>query len=285
MHLSTPVHHGLHLPSVALDKLPAGVPSHIQQLDSHSDELVSITCSDTEPASKSEKLQPPVLLSNSLPPVPTRLVKRVEQGLFMEMAELSPNYLNSAELNAGNQPVSRKSLPEVLDIVEWVQCFGIYMAILSRSKPKRIADLIGYQSLIIGVSQNCCEGSWAIYDCRFRLKASASHNEQWSTIDVTIWNMTFPDRAIKSHQPQGVIPHGLVTQNLSQRSPRQSKFSTKSKSICLDWNDHPKGCSRAVCRYDHTCYRCVHNPKVQDKYHKASECAFRHRDLQRGNLS
>ena len=121
MHLSTPVHHGQYLPFVALDELPAGVPSHIQQLDSHSDKLVSITGSDTEPASKSEKLQPPVLLSNSLPLVPARLVKRVEQGLFME---LSPGYLDSAELNTGNQPVSCKPLPEVLDIVKWVQCFG-----------------------------------------------------------------------------------------------------------------------------------------------------------------
>ena len=218
MHLSTPVHHSLHLPSVALDELPAGVPSHIQQLDSHSDELVSIACSSTEPAFKSEKLQPPILLSNSLPPVPTKLVKMVKQGLCMEMAELSPSYLNSAEVNTGNQPVSRKPLPKVLDIVEWVQCFGIYMAIVSRSKPKRIADLIGYQSLIIAASQNCREGSWAMYDRRFHLKASASHNEQWSTIDVTIWNMTFPDRAIKSHQSQGVIPHDLVTQNFTQHS-------------------------------------------------------------------
>jgi len=30
----------------------------------------------------------------------------------------------------------------------------------------------------------------------FCLKASASHIKQWSVIDITIWNMLFPDRVI-----------------------------------------------------------------------------------------
>ena len=40
--------------------------------------------------------------------------------------------------------------------MEWVQCFGIYVAIISCSKPKRVANLIGYQSIIIGASQIGC---------------------------------------------------------------------------------------------------------------------------------
>ena len=80
-------------------------------------------------------------------------MKGAEEGLFIfEMAELLPSYLNSAELNARKQFGSQRQLPAVPDIVEWVQCFGIYVAIISRSKPTCMADLIGYQSLIIGAS-------------------------------------------------------------------------------------------------------------------------------------
>ena len=77
------------------------------------------------------------------------------------------------------------------------------MAIISCSKLKRVADLIGYQSLIIGASQNCREGRWTIYDRRFHLKASASHTKQWSTIDITIWNTTFPDSYQESSTTRG----------------------------------------------------------------------------------
>ena len=68
------------------------------------------------------------------------------------MAELHPNYLDSVELNMGYQPTGlHKQVPEIPDIVDWIQCFGIYMAIISWSKPKRIEDLIGYQSIIVGL--------------------------------------------------------------------------------------------------------------------------------------
>ena len=87
------------------------------------------------------------------------------------------------------------------------------MAFISHQKPKHVADLLGYQSLIIGASQDCCEGQWIISDHRVHLKASAT---QWSTIDVTILNMTFPENAIQNHQPQGRVPYNPSNLNLPQ---------------------------------------------------------------------
>jgi len=62
-------------------------------------DLVSIDSDDSDVVSKTETLHPPVLISNGLPPVPFRLVKRVDDGLFVEMAELLPDYLGSVGLN------------------------------------------------------------------------------------------------------------------------------------------------------------------------------------------
>ena len=172
----------------------------------------------------------------------------------------------------GYQPSgSYKQIPEISDIVDWIQCFGIYMAIISWSKPNRIADLIGYQNIIVGASWLGHEGRWILYDRRFRLKASASRTRQWSTIDITIWNMTFPDRAIKSHPGQGCDLRSTPL-SYSQCPPRQNQPISRRRSICLDWNDSPNGCTWANCRYEHVCYRCVHSPKEQDKHHKASQC-------------
>ena len=124
--------------SLAFDELPDGeqIP-HVKELGSQDDDLISIDRSSSEALYSSRKLYPPVLISDGISPVPLRLLKRIKQGLFVEIAELHPNYLDSVELNMGYQPTgSHKRVPKILDIVDWIQCFGIYMAIISRSKPK-----------------------------------------------------------------------------------------------------------------------------------------------------
>ena len=144
----------------AYNESPGGSQlSHIQQLGLHSDydELLSMDSNDSDTPFPSEQLHPPVLISNGLPPIPLRLVKHVEDGLFVEMAELLPSYLDSAGFNTDDQR-TRKRPPVVSHTIDWVQYFVIYMAIISRQKPKRVANLLGYQSLIIGASQDCREG-------------------------------------------------------------------------------------------------------------------------------
>lgn len=36
-----------------------------------------------------------------------------------------------------------------MNILEWIQCFGIYVAVLMQKHPNRIQDLLGYQTLIV----------------------------------------------------------------------------------------------------------------------------------------
>jgi len=252
--------------------------SHIQQLESDSEDFSSIDHEDLDETLPPGQSHPPVLVSNGFPPIPFKLVKRVEDGLFVEMAELLPSYLDSADLNSGDQSArSRRQPPTVSDIVDWIQCFAVYTAIISRKKPKRVPDLLGYQSLIIGASTDCRQGKWVIYDRRFRLKASASHTEQWSTIDVTLWNMTFPEKAIHNRSSAGSPSY------MASSSRPQHQYH--DQSICLDWNENPSGCSRSPCRFRHICYRCVHNPRARDKNHKASQCTYRQKDRQYKNRS
>ena len=229
---------------IALDELPDGdALPHIRELGSFLDDLVSVSSSDSEPTHRSTQLQPPVLISDCLPPILAKIVKRLQEGLFIEMAEISPNYLDFAEFNVGNQIQSGKHIPEVTDIMEWVQCFGNYVAIISCSKPKRIADLIGYQSIIIEASQICHEYKWVTCNQCFRLKASASPKKQLLKIDITTWNMAFPDRAIKGHQLQEGIPNDLFNPQQPKCLARQNRSLTKRQPICFDWNNNPKGCT------------------------------------------
>ena len=134
-----------------------------------------------------KKPLPSVLISGGLPPVPAKLVKRIQDGLFVEIVELLLETLSSPEYAASEEPAGQKQkLHEVTNIVEWVQCIGVFIAIISCKEPNRITDLIGYQNLIIQSSIHCQEGCWVIYDRYFCLKASAAIIQEWSTIDFTI---------------------------------------------------------------------------------------------------
>ena len=105
----------------------------------------------------------PVLISGGVPPVPAKLVKWIQDGLFVEMVELLSETLSSPEYAVSEEPAGQKQkLREVTNIVDWVQCFGVFIAIISRKEPNRITDPISYQNLIIQSSIYCQEGHWVI---------------------------------------------------------------------------------------------------------------------------
>jgi len=137
----------------------------------------------------------PVMLSGCLPPVPARLVQRIQDGLFIEMGELSSDHLDSPDHFASERSTrSRRKVPEVSSIIE---CFSVFIAVVHRSQPDCTPDLLGYQNLIMQTSMLGQEGHWILYDKRFYLKASALRLQHWSTIDIIVWHLAFPELSNK----------------------------------------------------------------------------------------
>ena len=109
-----------------------------------------------------------------------------------------------------------------------IQCFGIYMAIVSYSTPKCVTDLIDYQSLIIGASQNCREGQWTIYiwslfppkSISLPYKTVVYHRHHYME-----YNISWQQSRVVNHR--GVIPQDLLNSNPSQHPARQRQFPTK----------------------------------------------------------
>jgi len=124
-----------------LDDLPDG--SQLSQIPELEDDIINIDSHTSDNDSQTEKL---VLISNRLPPILVRLLRWVEEGLFVEMAELSPSYLDSADCTTDDQQTGPHKTPILWDIMDWVQCFGEYTAIVSCQKPKHVPDLLGYQN-------------------------------------------------------------------------------------------------------------------------------------------
>ena len=107
------------------------------------------------------------------------------------MSELLPDRLGCPKsgqaLEDLSTPKSRKQ--QVSTILEWIQCFGIYVAVLTRRYPEQIPDLLGYQSLMIEARLEYEGDNWFAYDRRFCLSAAANHNIVWAHIDQKLWSL------------------------------------------------------------------------------------------------
>ena len=61
-----------------------------------------------------------VLICDGLPLVPARLVERINQGLFIEISELLPDHLSSADANVGDHRANKTKLTGVHNILDWI---------------------------------------------------------------------------------------------------------------------------------------------------------------------
>ena len=215
--------------SLAFDELPGSHQiTHVCEVD---DPINPIDLTNKDrPTPRSR--QPPIFLSNSY----HRFLPDWQNGWKKDCLSKCLNFCQIVwalqSWIVKTSPLVPSITPEVSNIIDWVQCFGIYITIISCTAPNRIADLIGYQSLTIQASQDYQKGCWVVYDQRFRLKASASKLKEWSIIDVTIWNFTFSVRAMNNRQRGGLLHSNLSPPNY--RTPLQSQAAPKKKSICLD---------------------------------------------------
>ena len=106
--------HSLSFFHAAIDRLPSG--SRLQHITEFGSDPPPI-----DPPS-SGRSSAPMLFSSGLPPVPIKLVKRIQDGLFVEMSELLPERLTSPEYNAMDSTVAQRQKPqEELSIIQWVQ--------------------------------------------------------------------------------------------------------------------------------------------------------------------
>ena len=61
------------------------------------------------------------------------------------------------------------------------------MAVLVSHQPTRIADLMGYQSLIARVSKKYRWPSWVVYDNIFGRKVAGNADQQWAKAEPSLY--------------------------------------------------------------------------------------------------
>lgn len=221
-------------------------------------------------------------------PVPLKLVKRIQAGEFIDMSELLPDRLgiNAGPPLDGDKEEKRTKRRQVANILEWVQCFSIFMAVRTQKYPEKTQDMLGYLALIIEARMEYEGDGWLGYDRRFRQNAAASPDATWARIDPTLWNMAFVGQAKVSRCKHCFsLTHAAADCNWAP-SPSTSQTSKQPTSrpmsaprppkICYEWNHSPSPtCPFPACKYQHVCWYCSKDPQAADISHKAMFCQRR----------
>ena len=146
-------------------------------------------------------------LGHGFPLIPPKLVAKIEQFEFFNMAELLPD---NVELSRKTEAVSTPStcLPKVpkkrelshdyKGLLAWVICFSTYAAIAVRKRPEMTQQLLAYQATIVREALRFdCKG-WIGYDNMFRQQVAKSQDTDWSTLVSMFYSLTFLSQRVES---------------------------------------------------------------------------------------
>ena len=204
--------------------------------------------------------------------LPSKLVKKILDLEFVEMAELVPDSWRTDEADyqccsSHNPRISRRG--PVTNILLWVECYSSLVAVLASKYPNKIGHLMAYQKTIIKAHRSFVGEAWVVYDTCFRRKAANIKNLDWGEVDLTLYNETFVGRAKVLHRCNICLSELHTTTECSlvpgPRPSTQSGMSSgwrsgekKSVPICLLYNDRDGDrCTYAPdCKYGHTCSAC-----------------------------
>ena len=116
------------------------------------------------------------VLGESLPVVPAKLVKRILKGDFVDMSELLKDNmgverrraLGEEDRGMGSSLMGKVSRREVPDLLSWLQCYGMYAAVVCSQHPEKVKEMWTYQTTMIREARRCGGRGWALYDSAFR---------------------------------------------------------------------------------------------------------------------
>ena len=185
-----------------------------------------------------------------------------------------------------DKPTPKLKHRQVTNILKWVQCFNIYIAVISAKSPSRVRDLLSYQTLIIQASMEYKGDGWLGYDRRFRQNVAADPDLVWVCLDPTFWNIAFAGQGSTtccsycfslthlSAECEWAQPAPKAAPMLSTSpyiplsAPRQT--NSPLQPISYNWNySHSPVCLHPNYKYQHLCVHCYNDPTVANKVHKA----------------
>ena len=268
-------------PAVTTDSRTGGTGQNV---------LSVITPSTNSNLAPSSQQPTGIILSPALQPIPARLVRRIQEGEFLEMRELlADNIALHDQLEAIQGPVITQATPgslrprlrEIPSITSWMYCFAAYVAVRTTDPATR--QMLAYARLIIREALHHGGSGWQDYDRCFRQQAAIDRSLPWNVLlpglqSATILGQRTPGGAHCSlcrgvehtatqcaltcmqQQPGQAFFTPLASRRQVQLRQRDGRLQDR---ICGSWNSgsciYPRTCS-----YRHVCATCHQNHRARD---------------------
>ena len=207
---------------------------------------------------------PTTLQSWALPP---KLYKKILDLDFVDMSELLPDgwHLQEQDTKCCHQRRLTRRGP-VTDILVWIECFSVMVAVLSSKYPDKTPQLMAYQRTIVRASKSYTEDRWVTYDTCYRRNAAITKSLDWGQVDFNLYNETFTGRAIwiercklcsSEHHKSEDCVYAADTAHHSQRQRSPIRSIDDRKEPCKLYNTrYGNRCRYHPCKYRHQCSNC-----------------------------
>jgi len=164
-------------------------------------------------------------------------------------------YPNCFQITWVLQMLSHAKGGEVDNIIDWIQYFSAYIALPCPRLYSWLAWLPKSYHLCFPLSPcKVLGGLWL----EIPTESICQKITVWSSIELTIWDMVFPNYTLGTYQLLQTIPTN------SYRSVLEP-----GQQICLKCNENSDICSLPSCCFVHICYRVF---TVTNENHKTIEC-------------
>ena len=114
----------------------------------------------------------PLILSPALPPIPGKVVEKIQKGENPDLKELlSDNIALAKKLAESHQAFpgplqSVSKFQEISDPLSWIYCFLSFIAVKLDNEEAR--GLIAYAQIILDLARKHGGSGWIVYDNHFR---------------------------------------------------------------------------------------------------------------------
>ena len=246
--------------------------------------LQDLSAKDTEGPTSNPK---GVYVGDGLPPVPAKIADKIAKWEFVEMYEMLPeSWVQKMEETGGKGATSSRARARkrIQDINAWLQCFALYVSVMSAKDPGHVPELLAYMVNILRASQDYEGSAWTTYDAAYRRQAAATGHKKWSQVNPSLYTVCFTGKARKTTRCDLCLSLAHKTEDChlsTDDDPDLSKrmravesavvaFSSNnmvmkmplSSEVCRLYNQ--RKCKFRNCKYGHICQRCSGNHPAID---------------------
>ena len=132
------------------------------------------------------------ILSEALPVVPPKLMKRIIKGEYVDMAGLLNDNMEAEQRQAFMKskisPYVSQHRPGCTDILSCLHCFSLYAVVICCSHPTKAKQLWAYQAMMINEARRCRGRGLLLYDAAFHQQISSLEAADFSRINQYLYS-------------------------------------------------------------------------------------------------